>query len=431
MNRIKIVAAFFFVSCFLPINLFAQKAYSLEQCKSMALENNNSIKNSRLDIEIASQTRKEAFTNYFPSVSATGMTFEASEGMAQMDLMLPNMPQPLPMSLLKNGKIAGITALQPIFAGGQIITGNKLARLGQDVSKYKLQLSENEVIEITEKYFWQIVSLKEKLKTIATVEAQLNQIAKDVDMAVKAGITTRNDLLRIELQQQNVASNRLKIENGLSISQMLLRQHIGAETTDFEIAFDGFGDLQSPEVYYISAEEAVYRRTEVQLLDKSVQASKLQKQMTVGKNLPTLGVGVGYMYHDLLEKDTDFGVVFASVSVPISSWWGGSHSIKREKFKQQQAENNRQNTIEFLTVDIQQRWNELQESYKQIMLAEKSISSATENLRLNENCYKAGTTSISDLLDAQTLFQQSKDQYSDACTEYKQKLTRYLQATGR
>lgn len=50
-----------------------------------------------------------------------------------------------------------------------------------------------------------------------------------------------------------------------------------------------------------------------------------------------MGVGAGYIYHDLMEKDTDFGMIFASVSVPISSWWGGSHAIKREKIKKQQS----------------------------------------------------------------------------------------------
>ena len=67
----------------------AQKLYTLEECRTLALENSAKMKNSRFEVEVAKQTSKEAFTNYFPNVSAVGAIFKASEGMAQMDMALP------------------------------------------------------------------------------------------------------------------------------------------------------------------------------------------------------------------------------------------------------------------------------------------------------------------------------------------------------
>ena len=117
---------------------------------------------------------------------------------------------------------------------------------------------------------------------------------------------------------------------------------------------------------------------------------------------------------------------------------GGAESIKMsnetdnmQKIKKQQAENTRQDSREMMLVEIEVKWNDLQEAYQQVLLSEKSIESSTENLRLNNDYYKAGTVSLSDLLDAQSLMQQSHDQYAEACTAYQQKLTAYLQATGR
>lgn len=52
------------------------------------------------------------------------------------------------------------------------------------------------------------------------------------------------------------------------------------------------------------------------------QAANLQRKMEIGKNLPTVAVGVGYNYHTLLENDHSFAMLFATVSVPISDWWG-------------------------------------------------------------------------------------------------------------
>ena len=85
----------------------------------------------------------------------------------------------------------------------------------------------------------------------------------------------------------------------------------------------------------------------------------------------------------MMDLDTDIGMIFASVSVPISSWWCGSRAIKREKIKKQQAENTRQDSREMMLVEIEVKWNDLQEAYQQVLLSETSIESSTEYLRLN------------------------------------------------
>lgn len=410
----------------------AQKLYTLDECRTLALENSAKIKNSRFEVEAANQTSKEAFTNYFPNVSAMGAIFKANDDMMQMDIEMP-VPglSSLPMEMINKGKMAAVTLVQPVFMGGRIVNGNKLAKIGKQVSEYQLALTENQVEASVDQYYWQLVALKEKLRTLETLETQLDGIHKDVEASVNAGLATRNDLLRVELQQQNIAAGRLKVENGVSVTKMLLCHFVGVERDEFEIAFDQFPAVVSPLDYYVNPEEGLENRSESKLLDKSVEAAKLQLRMTRGENLPSLGVGAGYIYHDLTEKDTDFGVIFATVSVPITSWWGGSHAIKREKIKKQQAENTREESREMMLVEIEAKWNELQEAYQQVLLSEKSIESSTENLRLNNDYYKAGTVSLSDLLDAQSLMQQSHDQYAEACTAYQQKLTAYLQATGR
>ena len=429
-NRIIIYAALCLLGYVGTVD--AQKLYTLDECRALALENSAQVKNSRFDVEAAEQTSKEAFTNYFPNISAMGAIFKASEEMMQMDMSLP-VPgmSPLSMEMIKSGKTAGVTLLQPLFVGGRIVNGNKLARIGHQVSQYQLALTEDQIEATVSQYYWQIVALKEKMRTLMTIEEQLDRLHDDVTAAVEVGLTTRNDLLRVELQQQNIEAGRLKVENGLSVTRMLLCQLIGVDKVDFDIAFDNFPSVTSPIDCYIEPETGLENRAESKLLDKSVEAAKLQLRMKRGENLPSVSVGAGYLYHDFLEKDTDFGVVFASVSIPISSWWGGSHAIKRERIKKMQTENTRQDSREMMRVEIEAKWNALQEAYQQVMLTQKSIESATENLRLNDDYYKAGTVSLSELLDAQSLMQQSHDQYTEACTTYQQTRLAYLQATGR
>ena len=94
------------------------------------------------------------------------------------------------------------------------------------------------------------------------------------------------------------------------------------------------------------------------------------------------------------------------------------------------AVDEQQDKAELLQIRMQKAYNDVTEAYQQMTIAQRSIDQAKENLRLNRNFYKAGTTKMSDLLEAQMLYQQKCDQYTDAYADYQNKLVEYNQATG-
>lgn len=437
----------------------AQTTYSLQQLKDSALSHNLSMRKARYDIDAAREQRKEAFTKYFPNVTGTGVWFNANKGMAKMDVnpseMIPPslggtlsmvLPQealmelasPVSISMMKNGTIAGITAVQPVFAGGQIVNGNKLAKVGEEVSSLQLELSENEVVTTVEQYYWQLVAMQEKVRTLNAVDSLLSSIHRDVDVAVRAGVALNNDLLQVQLRQNDVESQHVKLMNGISIVKMLLAQYCGLATSrtddgmaDFNVELPDIGKTPLDLPSLVGGDARLPMLPEYQLLQKQVEATDLQHRMTVGKNMPSVAVGAGYNYHNLLEKDHTFGMVFATVSIPISDWWGGSHAIKRSKIEHQKAADALSDNAELLKIRMQKSWNDVNESYQQLQIAQRSILQAEENLRLNRNYYKAGTSRMSDLLEAQLLYQQALDKRTDAYADYCNKLLAYKVATGQ
>lgn len=412
----------------------AAQPFTLEECRAAALEHNRTLAASRFDLQAATQTRRETFTNYFPQISASGGLFQAQHGLVQADFGV-TVPQlgtmNLPVSLVKRGIVGSVSAVQPLFAGLKIVNANKLARVGEEVGQLQLRKTEAEVLEQTDIYYWQIVSTRETLVTLDAVDRQLAEIHRQVELSVAAGLVTTNDLLRVELRQQEVASNRLKAENGLKVLKLFLAQHVGADRATFDIAQDDAGHPEPPERYYVPVEEALDRRAEYQLAGKQVEAQRYKTRLERGKRLPTVGIGAGYLYYNVMDKDVDDGVVFAQVSVPISDWWGGAHALKRARIEELRAENERQQARELLSVEIEKTWCELQEAYAQIALAERSVSSSTENLRQNRDFYAAGTSSLTELLDAETLYARSRDDLNAATASYRAALARYMRVTGR
>lgn len=424
------IQIFFFMlsSCIVSLgSVYAQRTYTLDECLQQALANNVRMKNAENNRNIAAQDKKNAFTKYFPSVSATGGGFIASNGLFNFE-MSPEMQ----MSLMKNGVIGGVSASMPIFTGGQIVNGNKLAEVGEEVSRLQYNMSENEVRLTTENYFWQIITLKEKLQTLAAVETQLVQLTKDVEAPVEAGITTRNDLLQIRLRQNETQSSRIQVENALALSRNLLAQYMGLGVDSVDVAFPMNNQLpENPSSLFEVPENALVRTSEYHLLQQNLKTSRLQKDIAVGKNLPTVALGGGYFYENLMDKDHTFWMGFATVSIPLTAWWGGSHDIKKQKLQVRNAENQLEDQSQMLMIRMQQTWNDLNDAYKQVGIALSSIEQATENLRLQRDYYGAGTCTMSEWLDAQTLFQQSRDKYVEAFAQYEVKKREYLQATGR
>jgi len=462
MKRVIIIFAQFLILNFQfsILNCEAQEIYTLEKCKALALQNNVKAQNSQLSIEAAEQVRKEAFTKYFPSVSAIGMGFRAGKPMMTMDLDVSSMlpmaalepligwmmmqgapidpsifnAEPQKIEMLEKGLIAGVTATQPVYAGGQIVTGNRLAKLGVEVAQLQKTMSDDELLITVEQFYWQIVALEEKTKTIAEAENLLNRAHADVKNAVDAGLVNRNDLLKIELKQNELEGGKLKLANGLRLSKMVLAQFVGVSSNGFEIDTSLSENLPAPVEVRADHQSSLYQRTEYQLLDKSIEANKMQVKMKTGENLPTVAIGAGWNYFSFdkggfMPMKNDFGMVFGTVAVPISNWWGGSHAIKKQKLQVQIAENDKRNAEEMLLIQMQQLWNELEEAYAQMQLAERTIATALENVRLNDDYYHAGTGLLTDLLDAQNSLQQARDQYTEAATGYKMKLSKYRMAT--
>ena len=440
----------FYLFTFLPLSA---QTYTLEQLKDSALHNNFAIRKARYDINAAQQQRREAFTKYFPNVSATGLWFNADKGMAETTInpselmpqslgqvlaqklpqqVLADLANPINVSMMKNGTIGGVTAVQPVFAGGQIINGNRLAKVGENVSRLQLQLSENEVEKTTEQYFWQLVSLQEKMKTVEAVEALLTDIAKDVDVALKAGVALRNDLLQVQLRQNDIASQKLTLRNATSVVKLLLAQYCGLNAGDtWNVTYTSADPTSAEDLSLFTFNSSLPNLPEYQLLTQQVRATDLQHKMEVGKNLPTVGVGAGYNYHNLLDNDHTFGMIFATVSVPISGWWGGSHAIKRKKIEHEKAQAQLADNSELLMIRMQKAYNDVEEARQQLDIAQRSIEQAEENLRLNRNFYQAGTTKMSDLLEAQLLYQQARDKKTDAVANYYNKRLEYRQAIGQ
>jgi len=448
MNKIN--AYIVLMVCLFVQHGFAQRVLSLEDSKQLALQNNIKSKNSKLEIEASLQTRKSAFTNFFPNISAGGLMWGAQKNLMEIQTQGGNLPvydgNPanlgsatqfayLPggtMGLLKKGTIGYVNAIQPVFTGGRIYNGNRLAALGEEVSEFKDKMTEDEILIKTEEQYWLIVSLEDKSKTIDAYESLLRNLLGQVNDAFSSGLVLKNDVLKVNLKLNEVLLNKAKLENGRKLALMAFCQYTGIPYDSTLMLKDELRINEMPQSIRVDKDEAVKNRSEYLLLQKSVEAEKLQSSMKLGEYLPQAAIGLSGMYMKFDDaKESTLGMIFGTVSVPISGWWGGAHELQERKIKENIAENNFRNNSELLSLQIEKSWQDLTTAYKQYLLSEESKTQAEENSKVNADSYKNGITKLSDLLEAQALLQQTLDQLTDAKADYMNKRSTYLKVTGR
>ena len=426
----------------------AQQAYSLDQLKQLAVENNYNLRSARNAIQQSKQQKSEAFTKYFPSLSASGAGIDLNKHLIDVNLSLPTqlaslLPAgsslPSSIKMMKHGVFGSVTAIQPVFMGGQIINGNKLAKVGVEASEIKLEASEDQVELTTEQYYWQMVSIKEKLQTLSTVHEMLVELEKEVNNKVRVGAVNRNDLLQVQLRKGEVESTQLEAENTLATISQLLAQHIGKTDERIDVSIPAeLSNMAKADVPVLPAglrqdhQAALNATPQYRLLEKNVEVNRLQHKMKVGQNMPKVGVGANYSWNNFInDNGRGSGMLFATVHVPISGWWGGSHAIKKQKLALDDAREQLADNGQKLIIHMNSAWAAVETSHKKLVIAHNAIAQAEENLRLNKDYYRVGTTKMTDLLLAQEQYQQACDRYTDAYAALQTKILEYRQATGQ
>lgn len=441
-NVTKGVIAGTLLMILIPIGSKSQ-TLTLDSCKALAVENNYKLKSAASEVKQSEEVKKNAFTNYFPKVSASVAAIRTKDYLVKEKLQLPVYTDPsadpytatpigytpaMSLNLIDYMNVANIMAVQPIYAGGRIVNGNKLAQIGYSISKEKQSMTTTEVLVRTEELYWTVITLQEKLKTLDSYILLLDTLQHDVNVSLKAGLIQRTDLLKVQLKANELQVSKRKLEDGITLSKMALCQHIGLDYDSTIVLNSTIPEAIQLDQIQWNANNAVERRNEYKMLQKAVEAQELQKKMALGEYLPQVSIGASGVYYDVMDKTNSNAIVFATISVPITDWWGGAHKIKESKAKIESAKYNLAETSELLNLQIVKARNELNQNLYQITVAKKSVEEAEENLRVTSNNYKAGISGMSDLLEAQSVYQNSLDSLTEAKCNYQIAKAKYLQA---
>ena len=415
----------------------AQETLSLTQaeCRRIALQNNEDLQKADNKLQQADIDKKIAFSTYLPKI----------DGMLSGTYMFPDMEMTGMELQMRGMYMAGISVTQPLYAGGKIVAGNKLAKIGQESAAEVLRKTRMEVIADADQAYWNYIAVGCKVRMLETYRTQMDTLCKQIETSVKTGMGTDNELLRINAKQSEISYQLQKARNGADLCRLSLCHVLGKPLDTQIIPADTLIQATAP----AQLDESIAFRPELRLLQQQVSACQQQVKMARGDILPQVGLSVGYAYYGNIKLngitsdaqgnyipftqklDNSLGLVMASVNIPLFHWGEGLKKIKKAKLELQNAHLDLQRNTRLLSIEVRQAIQNLTDGYNLVQTAELGYLQAKENLRVMRNRYTNGLSTLTDLLDAQSQWQQAESNRIEALTQYKIYETEYLRCTGK
>ncbi len=421
---------------------------TLDSCLQLARTNNRDIRSAALNVDKAKQVKAQVVTKFFPSVSGGAMGYHSLH--PQVEVGIDNFGNaaardilttlygnygaalglPASVGFLQYGYMAGVAAVQPVFVGGKIVNGNRLAQVGVEAAELQQEITERDKLESIEQMYWLIVGLQDKQSTLTTTLHLLDTIHRTVSVAVEAGIALKSDLLQVEMRQAEMERTQVQLTNGILLATEALCQSIGIPYSD-SLHLQSCADTLLP---YSSTPLPPTSSPESQLLALQTKANELQYKMTLADALPKVAVGAAYGYSKLqadvlrndIGNDKGNGALMVTVSVPLTSWWETGHKLKEKKLAIEQAQLEQADKNELLDLRLQQAYHQLLEAQWMCESMDKALLQAEENYRLSLLNYQAGMATITDLLTAQALLSKAQNDCLDAQITYRLACRHYI-----
>jgi len=436
------------------IQLSAQKAMTLEECRKVAVEHNKELKNAEYQKQEARANQKTARTAYLPNVSASAnaMYLPDIEGFSIPGGFLPTAASE---EAALNGEFNGVsdvwspgmsmeldnlTAIygsvnvtQPLYVGGKIRYANKQADAGLDIFDHNYSLKYSEIIEKTDNIYWNIASISANVKLAEKYIEMLTELEEQMVQMYDLGLTPASEKLKVSVQKNEAELNLLKAKNGLKISKMYMNQILGQDlNTEIQIVDSLTYNIKMLDVQN-GVSNALSNRDELAILEKQLEITKYDKKIALADYLPQVGISAGYSSYyvkDLVEDPSFSPSIAGQISIPIFQWGQGKHKQDAAELRIKQAQISLENTNDLISLEVQQVKVQVEEAYESVQIAKKNIAEAQESLEETKASFEVGLNTTTDVLNAQAGWQSANSQLIEALAQFEILQTTWQKVTG-
>lgn len=318
---------------------------------------------------------------------------------------------------------------QPIYMGGAIEAANKMADIGELMAENNLDMQNQSTLYNIDQAYWMVVSLRQKQKLAISYRNLVKKLDSDVRKMIRQGVATKADGLKVAVKVNEADMQMTQVEDGLTLAKMLLCQLCGIPMNKKIILADE--DRETPclseacltddNTQQTAATDSVTSlRPELRMLQNTIDMAKQSVNLARAASLPKIALTGGYIisnpnvFNGFQRKFNGTWNIGVMIQVPMWTWMDGAYKVRAAKAAANMAQMDFNDMNEKIQLQIAQSQFKLNEAMKRLSMAKKNINSAEENLRCANLGFKEGVMGVTDVMTAQTAWQQAKSQEIDA-----------------
>lgn len=415
-----------------------QKPITLEQAIELSLRNNKDVQATKLQVEQSSLALREARGALFPtldvgsSLNYRNAAFRDSFIDQRIDQQAEEtgLPREQVESQFADSQFesfdfdASVTLSYSIYNGGQRGAAIRASQKQLKSSELELErITEQTTFETSRDYYnLQNSDAQVEIEKAAVDDA--NQTLKDAQLLEKAGLGTRFDVLRAEVELAQAQQRLSTAQANQNISRRQLAETLSvSHDTDLSTA----DKIEEAGSWSLSLSESIVQafnnRAELEQLILQKEISTEQRKIALSQVRPSLSANASYSTNDDFSDEFDLTDQY---QIGLSLQWrlfdgGAARASARQSDKDGEiAETqfaNQRNQIRFA---VEQAFYGLEANKKNIGTATKEVELAEESLRLARLRFQAGVGTQTDVIEAQTQLTAARGNLLSSIIDYNQ-----------
>ncbi len=279
--------------------------FSLQQAIDYSLKNSPNYLNADLDLKNAEYKRKEITGLGLPQVNGS---VDLKDYLAIPTSLLPGQIFGAPAGTFipvkfgtKYNATAGLSASQLIFSSDYIV-GLKAAKEFINLSKINVQRSRVDLTAAVSKAYYNVLVNRERIKLLDINIERLQKLYNDTKALNQQGFVEQIDVERLEVQLNNLKTEKEKTDRLIGLSENLLKFQMGYKIGDAISLTDSLA-INNKEVSTLSSGKIdITKRSDYQLLQSQQSLNKLDVKRQRMGYLPTLAAYGSLQYNAQRQK---------------------------------------------------------------------------------------------------------------------------------
>jgi len=293
----------------------------------------------------------------------------------------------------------------PLFMGGRIVLGYQQAQLGRQAAERGRARVEQEVIFGVVRAYYGVLLAQEAQATVEsavrTAEANLSAAEARHD----AGLVVASDVLAARVRLARLKQEAIAAGNQVRLARASQNDAMGV-ALDRPYRITGRLELAPPRYDHLEGLEAVARDHRPDYLQAWLEEQRLEKEVwrVRGAFLPTMHLMGNYEInnHRFSSDGQDSWSVGVVLNVNLFSGGADRARIVEAQANQQRAAALRERLGSAIALEVRNAFLSLQTARQRVAVANDAVSHAEESLRIVQDRYEAGLTTIVELLDSET-----------------------------